>query len=125
MITRRVAVFGIFPNQGSTKRLSGAVPQHAGDDWQYQHRHLGMGSVEDMLNAPQIEPPPPPSNATLPASRARIRGLHITGTLEMTPAGEMRASPHVVPGFIFGSCCLSFTHALATSAPVSAPSKAA
>ena len=57
-IKRRADVVGIFPNEESIARLMGAVLLEANDEWQLQHRYMGVEAMAELLN-------PPPANETL------------------------------------------------------------
>jgi transposase-like protein len=66
-VKRRADVVGIFPSEASIIRLIGAssalraVPAtllEANDEWQMQHRYMGVEAMGEMLN-------PPPTNETL------------------------------------------------------------
>ena len=54
----RADVVGIFPSEASIIRLIGAVLLEANDEWQMQHRYMGVEAVGEMLN-------PPHTNETL------------------------------------------------------------
>ncbi len=55
---RRADVVGIFPSEQSIVRLIGAVLLEANDEWQLQHRYMGVEALAELLN-------PTPSNETL------------------------------------------------------------
>ena len=55
---RRADVIGIFPSEAFIIRLIGAVLLEANDEWQMQHRYMGIEAMGKMLN-------PPPTNETL------------------------------------------------------------
>ena len=57
-VKRRADVVGIFPSEASIIRLIGAVLLEANDEWQMQHRYMGVEAMGDMLN-------PPPTQETL------------------------------------------------------------
>ena len=57
-VKRRADVVGIFPSEASIIRLIGAVLLEANDEWQMQHRYMGVEAMGEMLN-------PPPTNETL------------------------------------------------------------
>ena len=57
-VKRRADVVGIFPSEASIIRLIGAVLLKANDEWQMQHRYMGVEAMGEMLN-------PPPTNETL------------------------------------------------------------
>src|ERR687893_533460 len=57
-VKRRADVVGIFPNEESIIRLIGAVLMEANDEWQLQHRYMGVEAMGEMLS-------PPPANETL------------------------------------------------------------
>lgn len=48
----------IFPSEASIVRLIGAVLPEANDEWQMQHRYMGVEAMGEMLN-------PPPTSETL------------------------------------------------------------
>ncbi len=49
---RRADVVGIFPSEQSILRLIGAVLLEANDEWQLQHRYMGVEAMGEMLNPP-------------------------------------------------------------------------
>ena len=55
---RRADVVGIFPSEASIIRLIGAVLLEANDEWQMQHRYMGVEAMGEM-------PSPPSTNETL------------------------------------------------------------
>ena len=55
---RRADVVGIFPSEQSIIRLIGAVLLEANDEWQLQHRYLGVEAMAELLS-------PMPTNETL------------------------------------------------------------
>ena len=57
-VKRRADVVGIFPSEQSIVRLIGAVLLEANDEWQLQHRYMGVEALAELLN-------PMPSNETL------------------------------------------------------------
>jgi transposase-like protein len=57
-VKRRADVVGIFPAEASMIRLIGAVLLEANDEWQMQHRYMGVEAMGEMLN-------PPPTHETL------------------------------------------------------------
>ena len=57
-VKRRADVVGIFPSEQSIVRLIGAVLLEANDEWQMQHRYMGVEAMGEMLN-------PVPTNETL------------------------------------------------------------
>jgi transposase-like protein len=57
-VKRRADVVGIFPSEASIIRLIGAVLLEANDEWQMQHRYMGIEAMGEMLN-------PPHTNETL------------------------------------------------------------
>uniref|UniRef100_UPI0013312646 IS256 family transposase n=1 Tax=Muricoccus harenae TaxID=2692566 RepID=UPI0013312646 len=57
-VKRRADVVGIFPSEASIIRLIGAVLLEANDEWQLQHRYMGLEAMGEMLN-------PAPTNETL------------------------------------------------------------
>src|SRR6478672_5433104 len=57
-VKRRADVVGIFPNEASITRLIGAVLLEANDEWQMQHRYMGVEAMGEMLS-------PVPTNETL------------------------------------------------------------
>jgi len=57
-VKRRADVVGIFPSEQSILRLIGAVLLEANDEWQLQHRYMGVEAMGEMLN-------PPPTNESL------------------------------------------------------------
>uniref|UniRef100_UPI0005BD8ABA transposase n=1 Tax=Belnapia moabensis TaxID=365533 RepID=UPI0005BD8ABA len=57
-VKRRADVVGIFPSEASIIRLIGAVLLEANDEWQMQHRYMGVEAMSEMLN-------PAPTNEAL------------------------------------------------------------
>lgn len=57
-VKRRADVVGIFPSEASITRLIGAVLLEANDEWQLQHRYMGVEAMSEMLN-------PAPTSETL------------------------------------------------------------
>ena len=49
-VKRRAGVVGIFPAETSIIRLIGAVLLEANDEWQMQHRYMGVEAMSEMLN---------------------------------------------------------------------------
>ena len=54
-VKRRADVVGIFPSEQSILRLIGAVLLEANDEWQLQHRYMGVEAMAEIRN-------PVPSN---------------------------------------------------------------
>jgi transposase-like protein len=52
-VKRRADVVGIFPNEASIIRLIGAVLLEANDEWQLQHRYMGVEAMAELLSPPQ------------------------------------------------------------------------
>ena len=63
-VKRRTDVVGIFPNEGSVRRLVGAVLLEQNDDWQLQHRYL---TLETMAGVATVDDP---ALAILPPAKA-------------------------------------------------------
>jgi transposase-like protein len=57
-VKRRADVVGIFPSEASIIRLIGAVLLEANDEWQMQHRYMGVEAMAELLS-------PSPTNETL------------------------------------------------------------
>jgi putative transposase len=57
-VKRRADVVGTFPSERSIVRLIGAVLLEANDEWQLQHRYMGVEALAELLN-------PSTSNETL------------------------------------------------------------
>ncbi len=57
-VKRRADVVGIFPSERSIVRLIGAVLLEANDEWQLQHRYMGVGAMRGTLT-------PTPTDETL------------------------------------------------------------
>jgi putative transposase len=74
-VKRRADVVGIFPSEQSIVRLIGAVLLEANDEWQLQHRYMGVEALAELLN-------PTPSNETL---QLPSRGRLSHGRLSYTP----------------------------------------
>ena len=61
-VKRRADVVGIFPSEASILRLIGAVLLEAHDEWQLQHRHMGVEAMAEILSSvpsndvPQLPP---------------------------------------------------------------------
>ena len=51
-VKRRADVVGIFPSEASIIRLIGAVLLEANDEWQLQHRYMGVEAMGEMLSPP-------------------------------------------------------------------------
>jgi transposase-like protein len=51
-VKRRADVVGIFPSEQSILRLIGAVLLEANDEWQLQHRYMGVEAMGEMLSPP-------------------------------------------------------------------------
>ncbi len=49
-VKRRADVVGIFPSEASIIRLIGAVLLEANDEWQLQHRYMGVEALAELLN---------------------------------------------------------------------------
>jgi len=49
-VKRRADVVGIFPSEASIIRLIGAVLPEANDEWQIQHRYMGVEAMNELLN---------------------------------------------------------------------------
>jgi transposase-like protein len=49
-VNRRADVAGTFPSEASIIRLIGAVLLEANDEWQMQHRYMGVEAMGEMLN---------------------------------------------------------------------------
>ena len=60
-VKRRADVVGIFPSEASIIRLIGTVLLEANDEWQMQHRYMGVEAMGETLN-------PSPTNETLQLS---------------------------------------------------------
>ncbi len=58
---RRADVVRIFPSEASIIHLIGAVLIEANDEWQMQHRYMGVEAMGEMLS-------PAPTNETLQLS---------------------------------------------------------
>jgi putative transposase len=54
-VKRRADVVGIFPSEQSIVRLIGAVLLEANDEWQLQHRYMGVEAMGELLAPPPIE----------------------------------------------------------------------
>lgn len=63
-VKRRADVVGIFPNEASIIRLIGAVLLEANDEWQLQHRYMGIEAMAELLSPIQtnetLQIPPRP-----------------------------------------------------------------
>ncbi|MDN0081752.1 transposase, partial [Crenobacter sp. SG2305] len=46
-IKRRANVVGIFPNEGSIRRLIGAVLMEQNEEWQLQHRYMPQHTMAE------------------------------------------------------------------------------
>jgi transposase-like protein len=53
-VKRRADVVGIFPSEASIIRLIGAVLLEAKDEWQLQHRYMGVEAMTEFLNPPML-----------------------------------------------------------------------
>jgi transposase-like protein len=47
---KRRADVGIFPSEASVNRLIGAVLLEANDEWQMQHRYMGVEAMGEILS---------------------------------------------------------------------------
>ncbi|MGE4049144.1 MAG: transposase, partial [Acetobacteraceae bacterium] len=47
-------VVGIFPSESSIVRLVGAVLLEANDEWQLQHRYMGVEAMTEIATSPII-----------------------------------------------------------------------
>ena len=54
-VKRRADVVGIFPSEQSILRLIGAVLLEANDEWQLQHRYMGVEAMGDLLAPAPME----------------------------------------------------------------------
>ena len=64
-VKRRADVVGIFPSEASILRLIGAVLLEANDEWQLQHRYMGVEAMAELLG-----PPPAAETPQLPPRAA-------------------------------------------------------
>ena len=55
-IKRRADVVGIFPSEQSILRLIGAVLLEQNDEWQLQHRYMGVELMAEILSPPTHDP---------------------------------------------------------------------
>jgi putative transposase len=55
-VKRRADVVGIFPSERSIIRLIGAVLLEQNDEWQLQHRYMGVEAMAELLAPPPIAP---------------------------------------------------------------------
>ena len=61
-VKRRADVVGIFPSEQSILRLIGAVLLEANDEWQLQHRYMGVEAMAEIFtpapanDAPRLPP---------------------------------------------------------------------
>jgi transposase-like protein len=63
-VKRRADVVGIFPSEASIVRLIGAVRLEANDEWQLQHRYMGVEAMGEILTpTPSNEVPQLPPRA--------------------------------------------------------------
>ena len=63
-VKRRADVVGIFPSEQSIVRLIGAVLLEANDEWQLQHRYMGIEAMAEILTpAPANDTPQLPPRA--------------------------------------------------------------
>jgi len=53
-VKRRADVVGVFPSEASIIRLIGAVLLEANDEWQLQHRYMGVEAMAELLNPPTM-----------------------------------------------------------------------
>jgi transposase-like protein len=51
-VERRADVVGIFPNEASIVRLSGAVLLEQNDEWQLQHRYMQVEAMAELISPP-------------------------------------------------------------------------
>ena len=64
-VKRRADVVGIFPSEHSIVRLIGAVLLEANDEWQLQHRYMGVEALAELIG-----PPADPETLQLPPRAA-------------------------------------------------------
>jgi putative transposase len=57
-VKRRADVVGIFPSEASIVRLIGAVLLEANDEWQLQHRYMGVEAMGEILTPPPSDEVP-------------------------------------------------------------------
>ena len=57
-VKRRADVVGIFPSEASILRLIGAVLLEANDEWQLQHRYMGVEAMAEVLAPPTANETP-------------------------------------------------------------------
>jgi putative transposase len=63
-VKRRADVVGIFPSEASILRLIGAVLLEANDEWQLQHRYMGVEAMAEIFTpAPANDTPRLPPKA--------------------------------------------------------------
>ena len=48
-VKRRADFVGFFPNEDSIRRLIGAVPMEANDEWQLQHRYMQIEGMAELV----------------------------------------------------------------------------
>ena len=69
---RRVDVVGIFPSEASILRLIGAVLLEANDEWQLQHRYMGVEAMVEIL-IPALANDTPTTSTQGRLSRGRLK----------------------------------------------------
>ena len=66
---RRADVVGIFPSKRSISRLIGAVLLEANDEWQLQHRYMGVEAMGEAMGE-TLTPTPTDETLQLPPRAA-------------------------------------------------------
>ncbi len=97
-VKRRADVVGIFPSEASIIRLIGALLREANDEWQTQHRYMGVEAMGEMPNpehANETLQLPPKAAGTVATSSPTAFSTRLTDVTR-SPRGKrlVAAVPH-------------------------------
>ncbi len=79
-VKRRADVVGIFPSEASIIRLIGAVLLEANDEWQMQHRYMGVEAMAGMPSPSAHDPPQIPPRAACAVTTSAPPAISTTST---------------------------------------------
>ncbi len=109
-LPRRADVVGIFPSEASIVRLIGAVLLEANDEWQLQHRYLGVEALAELLNPdlsnetlqlPHPRPPEPWAASATPQNSTTLTDVtEQDGSWDLGGADSYVATPARAPAGI-------------------------